>query len=221
MFAGDLPSCGRSSVGRASASQAEGRGFETRRPLVERPANGGLSVLRWRREASGQRCRATFSRFQSAMADFFAVRVGARIHSLMPDSRLEIDRMSESPRVRRSSGRVWRRQGRRRQTRALASRRSRPRSPPRPSATRIDPRRTMAALPHTPNQPGAPAPRIRHAPITVACGRPSVASTAVAREPTRSSKRSPARSARRDRLHGIAMTRVLAGGRSHSAGGLS
>ena len=33
MFAGQR---GRSSVGRASASQAEGRGFETRRPLEEK-----------------------------------------------------------------------------------------------------------------------------------------------------------------------------------------
>jgi hypothetical protein len=31
------PRRGRSSAGRASASQAEGRGFETRRPLQEKP----------------------------------------------------------------------------------------------------------------------------------------------------------------------------------------
>src|SRR5205823_11681009 len=33
---------GRSSVGRASASQAEGRGFETRRPLARAPLRAGF-----------------------------------------------------------------------------------------------------------------------------------------------------------------------------------
>src|SRR5215211_2774066 len=36
------PPRGRSSVGRASASQAEGRGFEARRPLSGKPRSGGV-----------------------------------------------------------------------------------------------------------------------------------------------------------------------------------
>ena len=38
---------GRSSVGRASASQAEGRGFDPRRPLREKPRNTGLFFAAW------------------------------------------------------------------------------------------------------------------------------------------------------------------------------
>ena len=37
---------GRSPVGRASASQAEGRGFEPRRPLQRRPRSGGVFSFR-------------------------------------------------------------------------------------------------------------------------------------------------------------------------------
>ena len=84
----------------------------------------------------------------------------ARLRSLTPIPELRVvDRAS--PPTRRSSGRVWRRHGRRRQTRALASRRSPKRFQPRQGATRINPRRTRAAVPHSADEPDAPPTRIR------------------------------------------------------------
>jgi hypothetical protein len=63
---------------------------------------------------------------------------------------------SASPLARRSSGRVWRRHGCPRQTRALAERRSPTWPLPRPGATRINPRRTRSAVPHSADDPDAP-----------------------------------------------------------------
>ena len=51
--------CGRSSVGRASASQAEGRGFETRRPLGGKAGNRAFLVLARSVRVDGQPGRAT------------------------------------------------------------------------------------------------------------------------------------------------------------------
>src|SRR5206468_9527190 len=47
---------GRSSVGRASASQAEGRGFEPRRPLLRKSSRRRGAFVR----AAGSPCRITF-----------------------------------------------------------------------------------------------------------------------------------------------------------------
>ena len=51
----ELRSRGRSSVGRASASQAEGREFESHRPLLESPGNGAFLHCRSRRSPAKER----------------------------------------------------------------------------------------------------------------------------------------------------------------------
>jgi hypothetical protein len=48
--------CGRSSVGRALASQAEGRGFETRRPLLRSQASIGRFPLNRAEIDNSSRC---------------------------------------------------------------------------------------------------------------------------------------------------------------------
>ena len=45
--------CGNSSIGRASASQAEGRGFDSRFPLHRAVSSVGLERLPYKQEAGG------------------------------------------------------------------------------------------------------------------------------------------------------------------------
>jgi hypothetical protein len=58
---------GRSSVGRASASQAEGRGFETRRPLGGKAWKSGLFCFLGQHEAVAGNCRGQRSGCRAAI----------------------------------------------------------------------------------------------------------------------------------------------------------